>query len=148
MTGLPLEPQAMLVPERPPQEDSRGHSSGRGALIFWRHNHDILGNASSLLATTAVSSALGFGFWALAAHLFSQRAVGLGSAAVSAMTVLGTIGMLGLNTVLIGELPRRRSRAGLISAALLASGFGSFVLGLGFALIAPHFNKHFAEISG
>ena len=148
MTGLPLGPQVLRIPDRPAEGDSRGHSSGRGALIFWRHNHDILGNASSLLATTAVSSVLGFGFWALAAHLFSQRAVGLGSAAVSAMTVLGTIGMLGLNTVLIGELPRRRSRAGLVSAALLAAGFGSFVLGLGFALIAPHFNKHFAEISG
>src|ERR1700729_2173116 len=112
MTGLPLEPQVLRAPDRAAQEDSQGHSSGRGALIFWRHNQDILGNAGTLLATTAVSSALGFGFWALAAHLFSQRAVGLGSAAVSAMTVLGTIGMLGLNTVLIGELPRPPARAG------------------------------------
>jgi O-antigen/teichoic acid export membrane protein len=148
MSGVPLESQAIAMPEGPGSTAMRGHSSGRGALIFWRQNHDILGNASSLLATTIVTSALGFAFWALAAHLFSQRAVGLGAAAVSAMTVLGTIGMLGLNTVLIGELPRRTSRAGLVSAALLAAGFGSFVLGLGFALIAPLLDKRFAEISG
>jgi O-antigen/teichoic acid export membrane protein len=64
------------------------------------------------------------------------------------MTVLGTIGMLGLNTLLIGELPRRQHRAGLVSAALLTSGIGSLLLGLGFALAAPYFSNRFADISG
>lgn len=120
----------------------------RSVAAFWQRNHDILGNASSLAASTAVTSVLGFVFWAYAAHLFSQRAVGLGSAAVSAMTVLGTIGMLGLNTLLIGELPRREQRSGLVSAALLASGFGSLVLGAGFALVSLFFKSHFSEVSG
>ena len=55
------------------------------------------------------------------------------------MTLLGTIGMFGLGTVLMGEPPRRRPRAGLVSAALLASGLGSMVLGLGFAVVASSF---------
>ena len=104
-------------------------------MSFWQNNQDILANASSLAASTAVTSVLGFVFWAYAAHLFSQRAVGFGSAAVSAMTVLGTIGMFGLNTLLIGELPRRESRAGLISAALAAAGLGCVLLGAGFAFV-------------
>ena len=62
MSGVPLEPQAIRVPEGPGSAAMRGHSSGRGALIFWRQNHDILGNASSLLATTIVTSVLGFAF--------------------------------------------------------------------------------------
>ncbi len=104
-------------------------------------------SASTLAATTGVTSVLGFAYWALAARLFSQRSVGYGSAAVSAMTLLGIIGMFGLGTVLIGELPRRKPRASLISAALLTSGLGSLVLGLTFALVAPHISQHFQNIS-
>jgi O-antigen/teichoic acid export membrane protein len=114
----------------------------------WRRHQDLLVSTASLLATTGVASALGFAYWALAARLFSQQAVGYGSAAVSAMTLLGTIGMLGLGTVLIGELPRRRVRAGLVSAALLASCIGSLLLGLGFAIIAPHASGRFGHIAG
>jgi O-antigen/teichoic acid export membrane protein len=115
----------------------------------WRQHRDVLSNTTSLVGTTGVTAALGFLYWAVAARLFSQQAVGYGSAAVSAMIVLGTIGMLGLNTVLIGELPRRtRSRAGLVSAALVASAIGSLLLGLAFCLVAPHFSKRFADMVG
>ena len=71
----------------------------------------MLKNASSLLATTGVTSAMGFAYWTVAARLMSQRAVGFGSATVSAITLLATIGMFGLGTVLIGELPRWTRRA-------------------------------------
>jgi O-antigen/teichoic acid export membrane protein len=117
-------------------------------MAVWRQHHDLLGGASTLVATTSGVSVLGFAYWAIAARLFSQRAVGYGSAAVSAMTLLGTIGMLGLGTVLIGELPRRRPRAGLVSAALLTSGLGSLLLGLGFAVLAPQLSVRFGDISG
>ena len=113
----------------------------------WRQHHDLLSNASTLAATTGVASALGFAYWAIAARLFSQQAVGYGAAAVSAMTLLGTIGMLGMGTLLIGELPRRQARAGLVSAALLTCGLGSMVLGLGFAVLAPHFSERFGHVT-
>lgn len=119
-----------------------------GLVAMWRRHRDVLNNASSLVATTGIASALGFLYWALAARLFTQQAVGYGSAAVSAITLLGTIGMFGLGTVLIGELPRRRRRSGLVSAALLASGLGSLVLGLGFSVVAPFISRRFEHISG
>jgi O-antigen/teichoic acid export membrane protein len=125
----------------------RSHQSGVTNTL--RRHRDIVSNASSLVATTGVASALGFLYWALAARLFTQQAVGYGSAAVSALTLLGTIGMFGLGTVLIGELPRRRRRRGeLVAAALLASGLGSTVLGLGFAVVAPSISERFGHISG
>jgi O-antigen/teichoic acid export membrane protein len=114
----------------------------------WRRHQDLLHSAASLVATTGVASVIGFAYWALAARLFSRQAVGYGSAAVSAMTLLGTIGMLGLGTVLIAELPRRRARASLVAAALLASCVGSLILGLGFDLLAPHFSARFNHVSG
>lgn len=114
----------------------------------WREHQDLLGNASTLVATTVAASVLGFGYWVIAARLFSLRSVGYGSAAVSAMTLLGTIGMLGLGTVLIGELPRRRPRGGLVAAALLVSGLGSLLLGLGFIVVTSHLRGRLGEISG
>ena len=119
-----------------------------GVEAAWHKHHELLRNAGSLVATTGVTSAMGFAYWAVAARLFTQREVGYGSAAISAMTVLGTIGMFGLGTLLIGELPRRRSSGGLVAAALLASGLGSLVLGLGFAMAAPSISRRFGEITG
>lgn len=116
-----------------------------GAL---RQHGDVVKNAGSLLATTGVTSAMGFAYWAIAARLFSQSAVGYGSATISAVTLLGTIGVFGLGTTLIGELPKRTRRGGLVAAALLASGLGSLVLGLGFAVIAPRVSARFADITG
>ncbi|HTZ29932.1 MAG TPA: hypothetical protein VMC83_38405 [Streptosporangiaceae bacterium] len=121
----------------------------RGGLAgVWRSHKDVLGGAGSLVASTAVTSGLGFAFWAVAARFFPQQDVGYGSAATSAMALLGTFGMFGLGTVLIAELPRRSPRAGLMSAALLTSGIGSLIIGLGFALIAPHFSRNFVGIGG
>jgi O-antigen/teichoic acid export membrane protein len=117
-------------------------------IAAWRRHRDLLDNAITLVATTGVTAVLGFAYWAVAARLFSQREVGYGSAAVSAMTLIGTIGMLGMGTVLIGELPRRTQRGGLVSAALVASGVGSLIFGLSFAVLAPHISGRFGYISG
>jgi O-antigen/teichoic acid export membrane protein len=136
---------AESVSQIPPQKTGlRSRING-----IWQRNHELLRNAGSLLATTGVTSVFGFAYWIFAAREFSQSAVGYGSAAVSAMTLLGTIGMFGLGTVLIGELPRRAgNRGGLVVAALIASAIGSLVLGLGFALVVMAFGSHFVEIDG
>ena len=95
---------------------------------------------------TILTSALGFVFWALAAHLFPPHAVGSGVTAPSAMAVLGTIGMFGLNTLLIGELPQRESKAEkLISAALVAAGVGSLTLGFGIRSHCPSFQPQLCQ---
>ena len=94
-------------------------------------------NAGSLMAAIVVNSGLGFVFWWLAARTFSPSEVGFAAAAVSAMTLLGTLGVLGLGTLLIGELPRRaEGRGSLITTALSAAGVAGAVLGIAFALLA------------
>jgi O-antigen/teichoic acid export membrane protein len=115
---------------------------------LWQRNQDLLRNAGSLLATTGVTSAFGFAFWIFAARVFSQQSVGYGSAAISMMSLLGTVGMFGLGTMLIGELPHRRSKGSLVAAALGASAVGSLALGIGFALVSLLFGKHFVQING
>ncbi len=148
MTGARAGFEAYGASEQGRRTSLPSRSSQPGVTVTLRRHRDLLSNASSLVATTGVASALGFIYWALAARLFTQQAVGYGSAAVSALTLLGTFGMFGLGTVLIGELPRRRPRAGLVAAALLASALGSMVLGLGFAVVAPSISERFWHISG
>jgi O-antigen/teichoic acid export membrane protein len=98
--------------------------------------------------TSGLSSLFGFVYWIVAAREFSQQAVGYGSATISAMTLLGTIGMFGLGTMLLGELPRLKVRGGLFTATLIVSGFGSLLLGFGFPPIAQALGAHFPTIIG
>jgi len=117
-----------------------------GTLLFeWiKTNIVMLVNTGSLIGTTAVTSVLGFGYWWVAARWFSPQAVGLGSATISAMTLLGTICMLGLGTLLTGELPRQPGKEGpLISTALIVVGGAGACAGVVFALVAPFASADF-----
>lgn len=117
----------------------------RTLLYQWaKKNSVILVNAGSLVGTTAVTSVLGFAYWWLAARLFSPEALGLASAAISAMTLLGSLGILGLGTLLIGELPRQQGKeASLISATLIVVGAVGGCLGIVFAAVAPYLSNDF-----
>ncbi|MGE5407106.1 MAG: lipopolysaccharide biosynthesis protein [Syntrophothermus sp.] len=102
------------------------------------HNREVLTNATSMMGTTAVTAGLGAAFWLIAARQFSADAVGVASAAVSAMMLLGYLATAGLGTLLMGELPRRDSgHRGLLNAALLVSGAIGAALGIAFAILAP-----------
>src|SRR5690242_19080604 len=96
----------------------------RTLLLHWvKANRSILVNAGSLVGSTAVTSILGFAYWWLAARFFLAEAVGIASASISAMILLGNASMLGLGTLLIGELPHHRGRElPLINGALLLVG--------------------------
>jgi|GEM_PF-183914 len=111
--------------------------------------HVLITNASSLVGTTAVTSALGFAYWWLAAQQFSLPAVGFASAAISAMLLLGTMAELGLGTLLIGELPRQSTNGPVIAiAAVGASGIIGMLFGCGFALVAPLISVELQPLAG
>jgi len=118
-------------------------------LSQWlKTNSALLGNAASLVGSTGLTSVLGFAYWWLAARQFSLAAVGFASAAISTMTLLGTFGVLGLGTLLIGELPRQKSqKAPLISTALILVGGVGLGLGCLFALIAPFASANLQGLS-
>lgn len=127
---------------------SAAPSSDQAAAPAWQRNREILGNAGSLVATSGLSALLGFAYWAIAARTFTQEAVGYAAASISAMSLLGTIGMFGLGTLLIAELPKRVARANFIAAALIASGLISLVIGVIFVVVAPHASVNFRNSVG
>jgi O-antigen/teichoic acid export membrane protein len=101
-------------------------------------NRTVLSNAGSMMGTVLVTAGLGAAFWLVAARQFSPEAVGVASAAVAAMMLLGYLATVGLGTLLMGELPRlERGHRGLLNAALLISGTIGVVLGLFFAYLSP-----------
>jgi len=117
-------------------------------LVNWvRQESDLLLNGGSIIGTTALTSGLGFLFWLLAARSSTPADVGLASAAVSAMQLLGTIGVMGLGTLLIRELPRQNGEKGsLIMAALLIASGLSLLLGALFAVLAPVASDEFLPL--
>ncbi len=114
-------------------------------LYQWiKTNSIMLLNASSLVSTTAITSALGFVYWLVAARFFPPQVLGLSSATISAMTLLGFFCTLGLGTLLMGELSRQPGKeASLISAALILVGTAGGCLGIAFAIIAPFVSADF-----
>lgn len=104
----------------------------------FKTNLVIVVNAGSLFSTEIVTAGLGYIYWWLAAKMFKPELVGLSSAAISAMMLLGNIGKVGLDTMLVGELPRNpQSRGTMITTALLVTGVVSIVLGILFAYGTP-----------
>ncbi|MBA2682672.1 MAG: lipopolysaccharide biosynthesis protein [Ktedonobacteraceae bacterium] len=111
-------------------------------------NSIMLINAGSLIGTTVVTSGLGFAYWWVAARWFPPEAVGVGSASISAMMLLGSFCILGMGTLLITELPRRPEQAGsLLTTALLVVGMVGLVIGMLFAFIAARFSVQFQALA-
>jgi O-antigen/teichoic acid export membrane protein len=86
-----------------------------------------------LILGTGITSLLGVGFWALAAHSYSARVVGLNAAAISAMTLVAEACTLGLSAVLVRYLPV----AGSSTRRLVGRSYAvTFSLALVVALVA------------
>ena len=111
------------------------------------HLRQLLFSSASLMASQILTAGVGFLFWVVAARRFDEASVGVASAAISAMSLIGAIGTVGMGTLLIREMPLNRgSEHRMLSAALLlSSGLGA-VLGVAFVLLAPLLSDEFAPL--
>lgn len=107
---------------------------------------ELLGLFGSLLATQVVTSVVGLVYWVVAARLFPTAQVGLGTAAISAMSLLSMFAMLGVGTLLISEMPRRSpsEHPMLLGTGLLAVALAGTLLGLAASVAAPHLGPSLA----
>jgi O-antigen/teichoic acid export membrane protein len=102
-----------------------------------------------LILGTGITSLLGVGFWALAAHSYSARVVGLNAAAISAMTLVAEACTLGLSAVLVRYLPV----AGGSTRRLVSRSYGitialALVVGLIAALTSGVWSPKLSFLSG
>lgn len=110
-------------------------AAGRRSRSLWSRipHHDVVISSGSLLGSTAVTSALGFAYWSIVARSAPAAAVGTAATLISALTLLGTIGMFGVGTMLIAELSNRPGRArDLLPASLATAGLLSLLPAVAF----------------
>jgi hypothetical protein len=74
----------------------------------------LLRNGYALVLNVGLTAALGVSFWVIAAREYSVADVGRGSAMVSALITLSTLGQLNLTTGLLRFLPRAGRHAGTL----------------------------------
>jgi O-antigen/teichoic acid export membrane protein len=99
----------------------------------------LLSSAAALVSTTAVTSGVGFIYWAAAAQFFPATQVGASATAISAMTVLATVATLGFGTLLMARLPTMQvQRVELMVTTALVSAASGSLLALIAALTLPH----------
>jgi O-antigen/teichoic acid export membrane protein len=117
-------------------------------LFQWlRQNRYLITNAGSLVGTAVVNSGLGFLYWWLASRVYSQVAVGLASAFVSAMILLGSVAMLGFGTLLVGEMARRKgNELALINTAMVTILVASVIISAVFVVGTVTFTDNFDEL--
>lgn len=65
----------------------------------------------ALLANTGLTGLLGFGYWIIAAHLFSTYVVGTVGALVAATTLFSGLGQLNLSGMLVRFLPKAEGKS-------------------------------------
>ncbi|WP_018350458.1 lipopolysaccharide biosynthesis protein [Longispora albida] len=106
----------------------------------------LLTNSGALMASSLISSVLGFAYWWLAARTLDPAVVGVASVAVSAMTLVGTLSTSGMGTLLIAELPRVKAGRewNLIATCVLVAGAAAAIGSVLFAAVAwllPGFDR-------
>jgi O-antigen/teichoic acid export membrane protein len=97
--------------------------------------------ASTIFSGQVVSGLTGFVFWALAAHEMPAAQLGISGASAGAMAFIGPLGMLGVGTLVIAELPRQRvgAQRRFIFTGLGVAGAAAGAMGLVFVLLGAPF---------
>lgn len=94
-------------------------------------NDPLFKNSYFLMASTAVTSILGFIFWIVAARLYEPAAVGLASAIIAALCLLAIFSNLGLGIGLIRFLPGAKDKGNsMINTCFTLSSLASMVIAL------------------
>lgn len=99
-----------------------------------RHIRDPLYlNAYALMASNLISSAVGLVYWAVAAHLYPDAAVGLAVATISLISFLSGISQLNLRAALLRIVPE----AGAAASRLVGTAYVvTIAAGAGLGLVA------------
>jgi len=88
----------------------------------------LYSNAFYLMLNTAVMALCGFFFWMVVARFYTEAEVGFSSAIISAISLIATISLVGLNTSLIRFLPQANKPPELINSCYTLSGLISLVV--------------------
>ena len=72
-----------------------------------------------LMLSSVIGAGIRFVFWVIAARFYSAEDVGLASAIVSAMRMIGMLSVLGLDLALIRFIPEKEKKSETVNSALV-----------------------------
>ena len=107
----------------------------RGLHLF--ANDSLFRNSVYLIASTAIMSVLGFGFWLFVAHLYTPEQVGSASALIAVATLLGNISLLGFDAALVRFLPSSKNQTRDINTGILSVAAVAVVSAAAYIFIGP-----------
>jgi O-antigen/teichoic acid export membrane protein len=104
-----------------------------------RAGRGLLANSIALLATSHITSVLGYLFWIACARGFSASTIGMASTVIAAMTLVAILAATGFEPFLTRVLPGAdaEERSGLCGTALVITAVVSGVAGVAGALLMP-----------
>jgi O-antigen/teichoic acid export membrane protein len=79
------------------------------------------------MGSSLLGAGSGFIFWVIAARFYSAEDVGLASAIVSAMRMIGMLSIFGLDLALIRYIPEKKNRSETINSAILVSAIAALL---------------------
>ncbi len=91
-------------------------------------------NAVFLMASTAIMSVLGFGFWIFAAHLYTPSQIGEASALIAITLLISNLSFFGLNSALVRFLPTSKNQSRDINAVLITVGAATMIAAIGYLI--------------
>jgi len=107
----------------------------------------MFGTAANLMTNTVLTNGLGVLFWIAAARLYDPSAVGQGSALVSLMIALSSIGQLDLQNIGLRFLPAVERRAKVVATAYAVAVIFSGLIALVVLLGASHLSTSLRFLS-
>lgn len=96
-------------------------------------------SAHALMLTTAVNGALGFGFWVIAARLYSANLVGLESALIAIMTTIAALSQFSLGVMFVRFLPESNRPRQMI---MLGYAISAVILAALLAIVVPRISSN------
>lgn len=118
-----------------------GHAEAWNSRFLAALRNPLYRSGYALVANTAGTTLIGVGYWAVAAHLYSQQAVGRSAALVAALILVSSITQLNLHDTLPRFLPHANRRAArLILYSYGATAIFALLGGAAFLLVLPRLN--------
>jgi O-antigen/teichoic acid export membrane protein len=109
---------------------------GGGADGDVSHGH-LFRSTHALMLTTVVNGALGFGFWVLAARLYTPELVGINSALIAVMTTIATLAQFSFGVMFIRFLPESSRPRQMILIGYALSAGTAVVIAVLLAIVVP-----------
>ena len=110
----------------------------------WKPWTSLFTNASFLILNTLLGSLFGFAFWMIATRIYNPVEIGIGAAYISSITLLSTLGDMGLGITLIRFAPTSgQQKKGFINTSAIAVAACTFVFATVFVFGAPLWSPEF-----